>query len=104
MMYAIVKELRETNGSGVIVLVEWFEDDPGDDRDMRPFLHDQLLIPAADVASVTPEQLDSALARREAELATERDAASRGTPNSTVAAMVGQARGFRGGRAERGRR
>ena len=103
-LYAMVRELRGTNGSGVIVVIEWFDRDPGNDRDLQPILHDQVLIPAPDVASVTTEQLDAALVRREEELIAERAVAAASAPNAAVAEMVGHARRMRGGRSERPRR
>lgn len=63
-MFARPKKLRPTDGHGVILDLEWFDQDPGDDRDIQPVLIDQILIPAQSVEDVTAEVLDEAIARR----------------------------------------
>lgn len=63
-MHARPKALRNTNGHGVLLDIEWFREDPGDDRDIIPILVDQVLIPAQSRDAVTPEMVDEAIARR----------------------------------------
>lgn len=63
-MHARPKKLRDTDGHGVLLDIEWFREDPGDDRDIMPVLIDSVLIPAPSVEAVTPEILDEAIAKR----------------------------------------
>ena len=63
MPHARPKSLQPTNGSGVVLNIEWFKEDPGDDRDIQPDLYDQALIPAASVEDVTDEMIADAIAQ-----------------------------------------
>ena len=101
-MYHIVRAIRPAGaGQGVIVDVQWFDQDPDADREIMPRLNDQITIPAPSPAAVTMDQLDQAIERRAAEIEAELSAAP---PAADVAAIVGQPRTRRNGRLERTRR
>lgn len=63
-MHAIPKSLQPMPGGGVVLNIQWFIEDPGDDRDKQPDLHDQVLIHAPSVGAVTDEMIEEAIAKR----------------------------------------
>lgn len=93
-MFAIVKGLRPTAGSGVILDCEWYRSDPGDDRDARPDLIDSLLIPAPDILSVTDAMIDEALEIRMPQV--EKELAPPEQPKAAVRAMLGKSHEIKG--------
>lgn len=88
-MHAIPKELKPMAAGGVVLNIQWFIEDPGDDRDKQPDLHDQVLIHAPSVSAVTDEMIQGAIAKRlpdvQAELAPDDD-----EPPEETRAMLGK--------------
>ena len=88
-MYAKPKnKLRETNGSGVILDVEWFAEDPTANDDVRPVLIDSILIPAPNARAVTDEMIEDAIAKRLGEV--EVELAPTEEPTQKVKALLGK--------------
>lgn len=89
MVYARPKlPLRNIPGSGVLLNIEWFKEDPGDDRDILPDFHGQALIPAPSVESVTEEMIEDAIASKVPEA--EAELAPPPQPRAPVRAMLGK--------------
>ncbi|MDQ3539959.1 MAG: hypothetical protein M3440_04665 [Chloroflexota bacterium] len=89
-MFAIVKRIRNTPRDGILVDVEWYTEDPSDDRDMRPMLIDQLIVPVESATGLSEAALDAALNRRMLEVTPA--AAPAGEATAAVKAMMGHAR------------
>ena len=90
-LWAIPKRLRNTNGSGVVLDIEWFDEDPDENRDANPVLIDQILIPVPSVDRVTDEDIRSALDQRKGEVEVQIEPPSV-QPRAAVRAMMGKSR------------
>jgi hypothetical protein len=89
-MHAIPKkQLRPTNGNGVILDIDWFTEDPGDDRDVMPVLVDSILLPVPSVSAVTPDMVRDAIAKRLPEVEIELGVSA--NPPAATRAMLGKA-------------
>ena len=89
-MFTIVKRIESTPRDGVLLHVQWFDDDPSEDRDLPPALSTQVRIPVPDESYLTQDLIDEALERAAEEIETKQTAQVE--PPAAVQKIVGQAR------------
>ncbi len=79
-MYSVIERIEMLNGTGALIHVNWYDDDPDVDRSARTFLSDQVIVPVPNLATLTPELIQEAVTKRANELSAKRAPAQDAVP------------------------